>query len=275
MNPQFCNVREVNETLLHAYQLTSNLEFNPNSYLFLDSIFQILKTEMERNRDFLANVECELTNKLFKNILDRTKKYSNQIINITSFQPNDILLIRSPSIFAPYHFIVAVISQDKQNVNIYQSFGSSIKLNNIKMSYTDFVSYLERIKQIINSNLSFFDYYNQMKPIEEKLYGIDFSSYLQKLENYYKQEDEDEDEDLDDEDIKDKEEATSLGISLLPYISMKADYERIKPDLVITAYRVSSSGGKRKKVTKTYKRKYKKHRNIKKTRHTKKYKKYT
>lgn len=272
-SPQFCNVTEVNNTLLHAYKLTSNLQFNPDSYLFLDSIFQILKTEMDQNTNFLANVECELTNKLFKNILDRTKKYSNQIVNISDFRPNDILLIKCPSVFAPYHFIVAVISQDNENVNIYQSFGSSVKLNNIKMSYTDFISYLERIKEITNSNMSFVDYYNQMKPIEEKLYGLDFPSYLQKIENYYKNDDEEfDDEELDEEDIKDKEEADSLGMSLLLYLNLKADYERIKPELIITAFRVNSSGGKKKKVTKTHKRKYRKNKSLKKNRHTKKYK---
>ena len=106
-NIKFCDVKEVNETMNEAYKLSKRVPFNSNSYIYLNEIYDIFNEKITNDPNFLKFVECELSNKLFKEMLTRSKKYNiKENIKINEIQPNDILLIKCPSIFAPYHFII-------------------------------------------------------------------------------------------------------------------------------------------------------------------------
>ena len=94
---------------------------------------------MDTDEEFLKDVECIYSRDLFKKILDDTKKYDVSNIQLNQIEANDILLIKCPSIFAPYYFIIAVVNQAANNIAIYQSFGSSRKLFKKNLPFVTFI----------------------------------------------------------------------------------------------------------------------------------------
>ena len=199
INIKFCDVSSVNLTMNEAYQFSKSVAFNPNSYIYLNEIYTIFNEKIRNDPDFLKYVECELSNKLFKEILTRSEKYNIKEIKIEEIQPNDILLIECPSIFAPYHFINAVINEEKTSVSIFKSFGSSMRLHKIEMNYNTFQNYLLSLNMYRKEGRTFIDDYNMMLPIESNLYGINVPDYIAKNEAQYNKKEEDEEDDIDDD----------------------------------------------------------------------------
>ena len=276
-NIKFCDVKEVNETMNEAYKLSKRVPFNSNSYIYLNEIYTIFNEKITNDPNFLKFVECELSNKLFKEILTRSKKYNiKENIKIEEIQPNDILLIKCPSIFAPYHFINAVINEEKTSVSIFQSFGSSMRLHKIEMDYNTFQNYLLSLDMYKNEGRTFIDDYNMMIPIESNLYGINVPDYIAKNEAQYTEEveeediDDEEDEEAKEEKIRIIQKSQEIGLSPRYYENLEYTHTINKNRLTITAYRVKPpNGGKRKRKSKTVKLRK---RNTRKKRNTRRYK---
>ena len=268
-NIKFCDVKEVNETMNEAYKLSKRVPFNPNSYIYLNEIYNIYNEKITNDPNFLKFVECELSNKLFKEMLTLSKKYNiKENIKIHEIQPNDILLIQCPSIFAPYHFINAVVNEDKTSVSIFQSFGSSMRLHKIEMDYNTFHNYLLSLDMYKNEGRTFIDDYNMMLPIESNLYGINVPDYIAENEAQYTEEDNIYDEDDEDEHriIQNSQE---IGLSPRYYEELENTHSKNNNRLTITAYRViPPNGGKRKRKSKTVKLRK---RNTRKKRNTRRY----
>ena len=277
INIKFCDVSSVNLTMNEAYKLSKRVPFNPNSYIYLNEIYYIFNENITNNPDFLKYVECELSNKLFKEILIRSEKYNiNENITIQQIQPNDILLIKCPSIFAPYHFINAVVNEEKTSVSIFQSFGSSMRLHKIEMDYNTFHNYLLSLDMYKNEGRTFIDDYNMMIPIESNLYGINVPDYIAKNEAQYTEEveeediDDEEDEEAKEEKIRIIQKSQEIGLSPRYYENLEYTHTINKNRLTITAYRVKPpNGGKRKRKSKTVKLRK---RNTRKKRNTRRYK---
>ena len=277
INIKFCDVSSVNLTMNEAYKFSKSVAFNPNSYIYLNEIYTIFNEKIRNDPDFLKYVECELSNKLFKEILTRSKKYNiKENIEIEEIQPNDILLINCPSIFAPYHFINAVINEDKTSVSIFQSFGSSMRLHKIEMNYNTFQNYLLSLNMYKNKGRTFIDDYKMMIPIEDDLYGINIPNYIAENEAQFTKKVEE--EDIDDEEDEEAEEeknrmiqnSQQIGLSPRYYEELEYIHSINMYRLTITAYRVKPpNGGKRKRKSKTSKLRK---RNTRKKRNTKRFK---
>ena len=250
---KFCDVKEVNETMNEAYKLSKRVPFNPNSYIYLNEIYNIFNEKITNDPNFLKFVECELSNKLFKEMLTRSEKYNiNENIKIQEIQPNDILLIQCPSIFAPYHFINAVVNKEKTTVSIFQSFGSSMRLHKIEMDYNKFQNYLLSLNMYKNKGRTFIDDYKMMIPIENDLYGINIPNYIAENEAQFTKKEEDEDDIDDDEEEKIRiiQKSQEIGLSPRYYENLEYTHSRNMYRLTITAYRVKPpNGGKRKRKT--------------------------
>ena len=247
---KFCDVTSVNETMNEAYKYSKTIPFNPNSYIYLNDIYSSFNEKITSDPNFLKYVECELSNKLFKEILTRSNKYdTNQNITIQNIQPNDILLIQCPSIFAPYHFITAVINEERTSVSIFQSFGSSMRLHKIEMEYNRFETYLLSLNTYKNEGREFIDDYNMLIPIESNLYGINVTDYIAKNEAQYTKEDNIYDEDDEDENMI-IQNSKLIGLSPRYYEEIEYIHSINGYRLNITAYRVKPpNGGKRKRKT--------------------------
>ena len=277
INIKFCDVSSVNLTMNEAYKFSKSVAFNPNSYIYLNEIYYIFNENITNNPDFLKYVECELSNKLFKEMLTLSKKYNiKENIKIHEIQPNDILLIQCPSIFAPYHFINAVINEEKTSVSIFQSFGSSMRLHKIEMNYNTFQNYLLSLNMYKNKGRTFIDDYKMMIPIEGDLYGINVPDYIAINEAQFNKKEEDEEDDIDDIDDDEEEKirimvnSQQIGLSPRYYENLEYTHTINKNRLTITAYRVKPpNGGKRKRKSKTVKLRK---RNTRKKRNTKRFK---
>jgi hypothetical protein len=66
---QFCKNPRVNRTLNEAYQISRTIPFNPNSYIYLDEIYQVFHDRIESDPEFLKNAECLYAHNLFEYIL--------------------------------------------------------------------------------------------------------------------------------------------------------------------------------------------------------------
>jgi hypothetical protein len=247
---KFCDVTSVNETMNEAYKYSKTIPFNPNSYIYLNDVYSSFNEKITSDPNFLKYVECELSNKLFKEILTRSNKYDiNHHITIQNIQPNYILLIQCPSIFAPYHFITAVINEERTSVSIFQSFGSSMRLHKIEMDYNKFETYLLSLNTYKNEGREFIDDYNMLIPIESNLYGINVPDYIATNEAQYTKEDNMYDELDEDENII-IQNSQKIGLSPRYYEELEYIHSINKYRLNITAYRVKPpNGGKRKRKT--------------------------
>jgi len=247
---EFSKVKNVNDTMNEAYKFSQSIPFNPNSYIYLNDIYNIFNEKITNNPNFLKDVECELSSKLFKEILTRSDKYNiNHDITIQNIQPNDILLIQCPSIFAPYHFITAVINEERTSVSIFQSFGSSMRLHKIDMDYNTFETYLSSLNTYKNEGRKFIDDYKILLPIESNLYGINVTDYIAKNEAQYTKEDNIYDEDDEDENMI-IQNSKLIGLSPRYYEELEYIHSINGYRLNITAYRVKPpNGGKRKRKT--------------------------
>lgn len=255
---KFCPIEQINKTMNEAYDISITIPFNVNSYIYVDQIYQAFKHEIDSNEEFLKNVECYYSRNLFKEILDRTKMYTTTNIQLIQIQPNDILLINCPSIFAEYHFIIAVVNENATQVNIYQSYGSYKRLHKITLPIQDFINLMNQLLTVKTGN--FIDDYQLMITIENQLYGIDIHDYIERLENYF-------DErvyDPDDYEEHQIQGAQTLHISPRVFEELEDTYNNTNYTTTITAYRVNPNpiGGKhtnkKRKTLKLKKRKFKK-----------------
>ena len=99
------------------------------------------------------------------------QKYENQAID--QIKSNDILTLKVPFVFGDYHYMVAVISITRKKVNIYQSYGSSVKLFEIKnLDFNLFIQMLYNCQKINNEPANYIHHMKLLKEISYILYRI-------------------------------------------------------------------------------------------------------
>lgn len=271
---QFCMNPFVNATMNEAYNMSKIIPFNNNSDIYLNEIYQAFNNRMATDENFLKDMECLYSYDLFTKILNDTEKYNiTPNIQLNQIEPNDILLIKCPSIFAPYHFIAVVVNEVGNEVAIYQSFGSSRRLFKINLPFNTFIELMERLSTFKDDNNFIEDYQMMTQEIEPVLYNINIPEYVGFLtENYERRQEYSRKElgsdflEIDDDTI---EEAEELGISPVLYEQMEADYNEPSSKIQITQYKLKPNpvGGKVKR--KTRKLKGKKRRQTKKRKYLK------
>ena len=261
---QFCKNPDVNRTMNEAYQISRTIPFNPNSYIYLDEIYQVFHARIESDPEFLKKVECLYAHNLFEYILKNSTMYDSKNIELNQILPNDILLITCPSIFADYHLFTAVINEDRTQVHIYQSYGTYKRLFKLTLPFETFIELMKELSTF--KTRDFLEDYQMMIGIETKLYGINTDEYIQRISVDY-EDDEDDDEDEDDEDIK-KDRARVIAnaeiLNITPnlYENLERLYNINPNEITITSYRLKPRGGKRtnkkRKTVKLRKRKFRK-----------------
>jgi hypothetical protein len=249
----------VNATMNEAYNMSKVIPFNNNSDIYLNEIYQALNNRMTTDENFLKDMECLYSYDLFKKILDDTKKYNvTPNIQLNQIEPNDILLIKCPSIFSPYHFIAVVVNEVGNEVAIYQSFGSSRRLYKINLPFATFIELMERLSTFKDDKNLAEDYQMMTQEIEPVLYNINIPEYVGFLTENYERLRElnrellDNDDEFDDDTI---EEAEELGISPVLYEHLEADYNGPSSEIEITKYKLKPNpvGGKSKRKTRKLK----------------------
>ena len=264
---EFCKNPDVNRTMNEAYQISRTIPFNPNSYIYLDEIYQVFHARIELDPEFLKKVECLYAHNLFEYILENRTMYDSKNIKLNQILPNDILLITCPSIFADYHLFTAVINEDKTQVHIYQSYGTYKRLFKLTFPFETFIELMKELSTF--KTRDFLEDYQMMMGIETKLYGINTDEYIQRISvDYEDDEDEDEDEDEDDDEDAKKDKARVIAnaeiLNITPklYENLERLYNINSNEITITAYRLKSKGGKRtnkkRKTVKLRKRKFRK-----------------
>ena len=269
-----CTLERVNQTLNESFNIIKNVPFQYNQIDYFNSIYSKLSEQMKIDENFLKDAECLSIYKLYQKILESNQYENEGKIKPVYIIPNSILLIKCPSIFASYHYLVAVIDENRSYVDTYQSFGSTYRLRKISMSYKEFefcLNYLNKIKKNIYKNKFAYELPYLLK-IENKLNGIDIDEYVNILLEQYK--DDEYDEELSDLNEKDKEILDKLNIPYLIGDNLKHNYSLLKSESVdINLYIVKNFGGKLKKYKKNKTNKKNKKNKTNKTNKSKKYKK--
>lgn len=267
-----CTLERINQSLDSALNVMKSISFEYDQIEYFNSIYSKLDEIMRNDENFLKDAECLKIYEVYEKFLNENINFKNEGKTKLSFiTPNSVLLIKCPSIFASYHFLIAVIDNTRTFVDTYQSFGSSYRLRNIRIPFIFFeksINFLNNINKGTNRNL-FYNKLPKLIKIEQDLYGININEYQNKLLQQY--ENEDEDEHMNDLTDKQSEILNRLGIDPLIAENLERNYELINGDSVeIYLYLPKSYGGATKKKN-SKKRKYKKNsRKIKKITKSKK-----
>ena len=256
-----CTLERINQSLDTALNVMKSIPFQYDLIEYFNLIYNKLDEIMRIDENFLKDAECLKIYEVYEKFLNENNNFKNEGKTKLSFiTPNSVLLIKCPSIFASYHFLIAVIDNSRTYVDTYQSFGSSYRLRNIRLPFIFFeksINFLNNINKGRNRDLFYHKLPNLIE-IEKNLYGININEYQNKLLEQYKNENEDEDEDEDELTDEQKETLKRLGIDPLIAENLKHIYDLIKSDSVeIHLYSPKSYGGAIKKKN-SKKRKYKK-----------------
>lgn len=244
-----CTLERVNKSLNEALIVSKNIPFQNDLVYYFDNIYNELEKKMTDDSDFLKDAECLSIYKLYQKILETNNHFINEgKTKISLIKPNCVLLIKCPSIFASYHYIVAVIDKERTFVDTYQSFGSTYRLRKVKLSFKDFeksINYLNNINKLKNRD-SFYIQLPYLIKIENILYGINIKEYISNLLHEY--EDQEYEEELSDLNKKDIEALDKLNIPYLIGDNLKHNYSLFTPNSVdIILYSQNKNGGKMKK----------------------------
>lgn len=180
-----CASKNINDKMRRGIDVANLVEFNCDSFLYLNSIFKKFKSELRKNSNFLEFLECSHISGLFHELLKKSGKYSNsKNIGRCNIKGGDILIVKCPSIFASYHFIVAAVNLEKTRVSIVQSYGKFLKFHKIDMSFEEFMILLTTLESFKTVGKSFDEAYPEMIKIESKLYGVNDRKYIDNLERH-------------------------------------------------------------------------------------------
>lgn len=282
MDIKFCEIPTINKTLNDAFKISKTVPFSQNSTKYIMDIFNKIKTKMDKEKSFLKDVECVFIHDFFEKLLSETKKYDLNEVSLDKIKPNSVLIIKCPSIFASYHFIVVVVDETKSKVSVLQSYGSSRRLFHKSLPFKEFISLMQKLYDFDNS--SFFDNFKNMEPVESILFDIDIPKYLSNLENYYEelkkineqlnnennvynennQNDEDnqndENNDLNEYDDETIEKAKLLKMSPYLYETLEYENKNKSKEVIIKQFTLLeelSSGIQKKKIKSKTKSKHK------------------
>lgn len=244
--PNLCDFNNVNDKMQQGIDVANTAEFNCNSYIYLNSIFKRFKSELRKNSNFLEFLECSQISRLFDEFFKKSLKYNNtKNIRLCSIKGGDILIIKCPSIFASYHFIVVAVNIEKTRVSIIQSYGNFKKFHKIDMSFDEFVVLLTTLDSFKIDNKSFDESYLEFIEVEEKLYGVNHIKYIEHLERYRNSLENsvsksEVNEDSEPEENSYIERAKALDIPPDIYENLEYQYSINQITLEIDVYRVKS-----------------------------------
>lgn len=277
-DPVFVNYNaKLNESMVKAYNKAMQIQPEQNIRHYFNEIYESYDREMalpsiegdyrneentspNESKNFLEDVECVLSKELFKRIVEATGLFDDlgmvtinrpadipYTVQEDQIHGNDILFIKCPTVFATYHYITVVVSQDRTQVDVYQSFGSSTLLHKLTLPFNQFIGYLNDILNYKNPD-NFFEKYPTIRSVEENLYGINIKDYMKLLKD-------NEAEEVEDfRTRKEKADDRKLGLSPYDGITLRSGYDAyINPeDLSINIYRLKPEhhGGKKKRKTK-------------------------
>ena len=283
MNGAFCDDKHVNEKMKNIVEIAKTVEFNTNSYSYLNSVYHKLAEIMQGNSNFLKDIECLSIFKIFERLLGFHKYNVEKDISVEQITSGDVLLIKCPSIFASYHFIIAAVNPAKTEVSVFQSYGSYKKLHKIVLSYGEFEKLLQDLTTFKSDD--FDATYKMMIIVEDKLYGIKEREYIARLQEA-KVNVNDNNLFLNNsapENNSYVQRAKDLNIPPSIYEDLEHNFNINQSTLVINAYRIDAKSEnaegikakKDKRKTKKDKRKSKKDKRKTKKRKTKKVEKKT
>lgn len=171
----------LNEMIRKFILVAKEIQFfvKPSSY-FRRLYAKYLRERMKNNhsKGFLDTAECRIINTIFREICDfwvlrGDLQPSKPLLHAHEISENDVISIRCPSLFASYHFILAVVG--KTTVDIYQSYGYSRPLYKIKgIPVSEFKRLVENMSKLDGP-----DAMEKIKEIEEKVYGTNYESKMQ------------------------------------------------------------------------------------------------
>ena len=182
---KLCDSKIVEDKMRKGIDVAKTVEFNCDSHAYLNTIFSRFKSELRKNSKFLEFLECSQISGLFEHFLKESGNYKTQHLDICGIEGGDILIIKCPSIFASYHFIVVAVNLEKTQVSIIQSFGNFKKFHKIDMSFDEFDRQLKVLHSFNPESKSFDDAYPEMIKVEAILYGIDDKKYIEHLERHH------------------------------------------------------------------------------------------
>lgn len=270
---KLCASKEVDLKMRAGVELAKTVKFNCDSYVYLNKIDSKFKSELRKNSKFLELLECSKISGLFEAFFKEIGHYKTKNIELHDINGGDILIIKCPSIFASYHFIVVAVNQEKTRVSIIQSYGKFKKFHKIQMSFEEFMVLLTTLESFKTEEKSFDEAYPEMIRVEAKLYGVDDKKYIKHLEKHRVMAKNSQGkgnevfESEEEEDGSYKERAKALNIPSDIYENLEYQYSINQITLEIKAYRVKSA---LKESVKVGKKKSKCKRKIKKNRTKKK-----
>ncbi len=251
-----CNNTDINNKMNQLIETAKSIPFS-EPYDYLHKVYEKFSYNTDNifSSNHLQNVECFFIYNIFQEIVKNTNKFRiYNDISLNQIEPNDILFIKCPSIFADYHFIVVAVNATKTEVSIYQSFGQSMQLHQIVLSFNEFINLMKQLDTFGTRN--FDTDFMMMKEIESILYGLDVNNYIKSQETIYNYKNSDSDSDVDyisDDDDSICLHAEKLGLSYNYCANLERMYELNKNSgnkvIEINAYRlISSAGGKKRKT---------------------------
>lgn len=188
INPT-CNNERVVQDLSNAYKIAMQVPFQSNITNYFYQIFETLNSKMESS-DFLKDAECFSIYKLFEKILRSSGKFtfvedlSERTLSMTS--SGYVYQIEIFSLFASYHYLTVVVGPGQRYVDIYQSYGSTMRLHHRRLNILDFEKCIRILTNIKRRGKNFFKDANQMLFVESLLYGINLIDYITILYTHFK-----------------------------------------------------------------------------------------
>lgn len=236
---KLCDSKIVEDKMRKGIDVAKTVEFNCDSHAYLNTIFRRFKSELRKNSKFLEFLECSQISELFENFLEESGNYNKtQHLDICGIKGGDILIIKCPSIFASYHYIVVAVNLEKTQVSIIQSYGNFLKFNNIEMSFDEFDRQLKVLHSFNPESKSFDDAYHEMIKVEAVLYGVDYKKYIKYLDIHQVSFNNSQNNNEENSYI---ERARELDIPPEIYENLEYQYGINSIRLEISAYRVKSA----------------------------------
>ena len=133
--PYNCNDTIVQDKIRRLIQDATEIPYDPND---LKDYFNKVFERLILNPENIRNVECFRMSEFYKHFaryilhMNHTSTHNNQTpVTADDIPENSLLTIKIPGYPGEYHYITAVISPDKDLVDIYQSYGYSQPLYDV------------------------------------------------------------------------------------------------------------------------------------------------
>ena len=123
------------------------------------------------NINKVNSAECVIIYDFYINLFKKKGFAELKKQTTDDIRENDILTINVPYLLS-YHYIVAVINNDRSKVAIYQSIGESTRLFRIEIDYDTFIYFLKKCENFIISKYTIIDGLKELERISLNLYHM-------------------------------------------------------------------------------------------------------